>query len=143
MPTARRHATIAAVLGVAFFGRVLVQLVQRFGEVSWLPAFERWQSGAMPYWGLLISQIVILAILVTVTLGMTRGRSRLRMPWLAIVAAFGALYFGFMAFRLVAGFTFADGDGWLDNPLPSIFHLVLASFVLNWVAYSRSQVRVA
>ena len=126
------------VLAVAFLARVLIQGLQSLNEVSWLPAFERWQSGALPYRYLFASQLVILAIMAWAITGVRTARRRLPVYWWRAAAAFGIAYCGFMAFRLVAGFTFAAGHSWLDNPLPSSFHLVLASFLLVWCAAERT-----
>lgn len=35
-----------------------------------------------------------------------------------------------MVLRLAAGLTVLDGHAWFDAPLPSVFHLGLATFVL-------------
>ena len=121
---------ILLVLALAFLGRVLAQVIQAVGEVGFLPEFDAWQSGALPYPVLLASQIVILALQVLIIIRVRAERLRLTVRSSLIVAGLGAAYFGFMAFRLVAGFTFLQGHEWFDAPLPSTFHLVLASFVM-------------
>lgn len=126
----RRHLALLA-LGVLFAGRVVAQLVQWFADVRFLPDFDSWQSGAVPYGGLVAAQIVILAVIAAVIARVSRqvfepsDRSR------AVLGVLGVVYFGFMLFRGAAGLTFGSGHDWWDAPLPTIFHLVLAGFVLT------------
>ena len=117
-------------LAVAFGGRVLAQLVQRFAAVDVLPAFDAWQSGAVPYSVLLAGQVAILAVAGVVTVKAWHHQLWMSPLTVRLVGGFGATYFVFMAVRLVAGQSFASGHSWWDAPLPSVFHLVLASFML-------------
>ena len=50
-----------------------------------------------------------------------------------VVVIHHSLGLGLMVFRFTAGLTFATDGGWLDARLPTIFHLVLASFLFTWV----------
>jgi hypothetical protein len=43
---------------------------------------------------------------------------------------FGALYFAAMAARIVLGLTVLSDRRWFASPIPTIFHLGLAGFVL-------------
>ncbi len=118
-------------LAAAFAFRVTAQFIQWTVDVPWLPAFDSWQSGAVPYGALLAAQVIILGAQGAVVAGMRDGRCRPAPRQAIWVLAFGVTYFGVMAFRLAASVTFAEG-GWLDEPLPSVFHLVLAVFVILW-----------
>ena len=54
--------------------RVAAQLIQAVTEVSWLPAFSAWQSGALPYPALLVSQLLIIAVQVELIRRSVKGR---------------------------------------------------------------------
>ena len=56
------------------------------------------------------------------------------------LAAAAAVYFAAMLVRLVLGLTVARGHWWLDAPLPTAFHLGLASYL---GAYAHFHVRAA
>lgn len=113
-----------------FLFRVAAQLVQKFYDLPFLPPFAAWYSGALAYPWLLASQIVIIAVMGWAIIGFSKSRTiprRGRGYWLL---GLGSIYFMVMAFRLVAGFTFATDHPWLGAHIPAFFHLVLASFVL-------------
>ena len=50
----------------------------------------------------------------------------------------GAIYFGVMAVRLVLGFTTMADIKWFASPIPTSFHLVLATAVMITGAYDRA-----
>ncbi|MEM7326608.1 MAG: sterol desaturase family protein [Actinomycetota bacterium] len=118
------------ILTVLFAGRVVAQLVQAVDEVTWLPPFDAWQSGALPYPILLISQAIILVVQVRLIRRSLAGRFDPGPRTRGLLAGIGAAYALTMAVRLVLGATVLDGHRWFDAPLPSIFHLVLATFLL-------------
>jgi hypothetical protein len=132
---------ILRALGLLFLARVCVQLVQRIGEVSWLPPFDAWQSGALPYPVLVAAQVAILIAMVVIISRAARGQVTLRGAALRVVFVFGVVYLLLMSVRLMAGLTVAEDGSWFDNPLPSLFHLVLATFVLSWVSIDRARSR--
>jgi hypothetical protein len=127
----QRGGLVALVaLALAFLGRVLAQLVQVVAPTAKLPAFDQWQSGALPYPALLASQVAIIGAQWTVIARVRRERWRPSRRQALALATFGTAYFVFMTFRLVAGSTILRGS-WFDAPLPSVFHIVLASFVVT------------
>lgn len=121
-------------LALLFLGRVVAQLIQWSADTSLLPSFDRWQSGALPYGVLLGSQLLILGGQFLVVRRVSAGSLRLSPTGLRALRGFGWLYLASMVTRLGLGLAVLDGHGWFDAPLPSVFHLVLASFVLV-VAY--------
>lgn len=123
-------AFVLSLLALVFVGRVTVQLIQWVSPVGLLPEFDRWQSGALPYPALLISQLLIIVAMVVTTAKLSRNGLRLRTRTAYVVRAIGLGYVALMLLRLVAGLTFADGHSWWDARLPTMFHLVLASFIL-------------
>lgn len=138
MKHARLRVAVLHILTALFVCRVLVQMVQYVVEVDALPGFERWQSGALPYGVLVVLQLLIVAgQAVIIRAAAARRRvlpDRLRLPMTIAAAA----YFGGMFVRLISGLTFAAGNSWLDARLPTLFHLVLATFLFVWVRLETS-----
>lgn len=123
-----------AVLAGAFLFRVLAQLLQAVWPVPALPPFEAWQGSGLPYPALLASQLVIVAAMVWAVVRRAAGRSVLapeyRRPliWVAIA------YFAVMSARLIGGLSWLSEIIWFARPLPALFHLVLAAFLMILVA---------
>ncbi len=124
----RRILIILWVLTVLFALRVAAQPLALVVPV--LPEFRLWHGGAMPYPLLLVLQLAILLIMIRINLH--AGRTGL--PYWPRVAkgltVFGAMYFIAMLGRLIIGQLFDATPSWFDRPLPSLFHLVLASWLL-------------
>lgn len=126
---ALRSYAIAGWLLVALFAaRVIAQPLSLV--VSSLPTFESWHSAALPYSLLLASQLVILAVLCWTTYRMSVGAVNPGRTFGAVVLFLGAVYFLVMIARLVLGLTFLSDVRWFASPLPTAFHLVLASWLL-------------
>src|SRR5262245_7259147 len=70
---ARRYGTELTVLLALFVLRVLAQSLIAIGRASFLPAWEEWFSGLIPYPTLLASQLVIILIGSTLCVGFWRG----------------------------------------------------------------------
>ncbi|MEK6804221.1 MAG: hypothetical protein AABZ34_16395 [Nitrospirota bacterium] len=118
-----------------FLFRVVTQLVQSVSPVAVLPSFEAWQSGALPYPLLVAFQLLILVACArvvwsvlsgTVVSSAKKGRRLLALGW---------VYFIAMGIRLVVGLTIASDHFWFGATLPTLFHLVLACFLLVWGAF--------
>jgi hypothetical protein len=113
-----------------FAFRVVAQFTQWIHPVDFLPPFDDWQSGVLPYPVLLTGQILVLAVLLRVVVGHLTRRCIAR-RWLGIaLLAGGCVYFAVMCFRLLASVTFAAADSWLGATIPAFFHVVLACFAL-------------
>jgi len=126
----RLHSALLALLMAAFLFRVGAQAVQAWHPVAWLPPFESWHSATLPYWMLLVSQLVILAAQLWVLAAMLAGRHRPRRSTGVVLLVLGDAYFAFMLFRLVGGLTVLQHVPWFQPLLPTVFHLVLAAFLL-------------
>ena len=91
---------ILAVCTSMFALRVLGQLLVVLRSPRWLPANEHWYSGLMPYRYLLPSQLALLAVMVVITLDVSRGRGLFAADLWAGVAPYLAvlswIYFGAM-----------------------------------------------
>lgn len=126
----RGAALALALLLLLFIGRVVAQLIQLLAPTDSLPAFAAWQSGALPYGVLLAGQILIIGVSLWVIARLWRGSLRRRPKVGLVCLVFGALYFAFMLFRLIAGLTFLAGAPFFGAILPAIFHLILATMLL-------------
>ena len=134
----RAHVAVLSVLLAAFFLRVLAQLMQALSNVTWLPSFEAWAAGGLPYPVLVAVQVIIIAVAVEVIRKLARGTIKAQRKWSFWLLALGGLYFLVMAFRLAAGLTFLGDNDWFAASLPAVFHLVLAGYVLTLGHYHRS-----
>ncbi len=120
-------------LYAAFLTRVAGQALVAINQVSWLPAFEHWHSGLMPYSLLLCFQVLILIVFAKVARDITTntGYFSLPRPELAhSLRRFALIYFAIMGLRfIICQFLISDLSR-LAPIIPTIFHFVLASFIL-------------
>ena len=136
----RRFAWILSILAGLFAFRVTAQLIQVWHPVAYLPSFETWQSGAFPYPLLLSSQVAIAMLCLRIVWRMFRGAVLPVKKKGTIFLYLGGLYLAVMGIRLVVGLTVAPNHFWFGAKLPTVFHFVLAAFLL---AYGRFHVSVA
>jgi hypothetical protein len=129
------HAVWLRLLLAAFLLRVAAQPLARLSGWRWLPPFEAWQSGALPSPVLLASQLVLAALMTYAATGVSSGRTKPRPALGRWVAAAAGLYATVMVPRLVLGLTLYRGHWWLDAPLPTVFHLVLMTFLAVYGHY--------
>jgi hypothetical protein len=129
-PHRRLYTVSLTVLLALFCFRVLAQLTLWFVEIPFLPPFEAWQSGAVPYGALLVAQIVIIAfygwILQRVMTNRIRPSRRAGRVFLVV----GSIYFLAMVLRLVAGVTGIAEGHWFRSYLPTLFHFVLSGYLI-------------
>jgi ornithine lipid hydroxylase len=128
--TYRGYLIYLGILYSLFVLRVAAQPIQLLCHFDFLPPFDSWQSGALSYVWLLFFQILIVAVFTRILVQFAKktivGNHRLG-KWLLIS---GAIYFVVMSFRLLAGFTFASDLHWFAVKIPTVFHMILASFIL-------------
>ncbi len=128
--TPSRYFPWLLLLVALFLLRVVGQFVQLLWPQAFLPPFEAWDSGALPYWAILCAQIVILALLIQVLIRVRRNAIRPSRKKSLSYFVFGWVYLAVMVFRLVAGQTFLAEQTWFAPTLPTLFHFVLAAFLL-------------
>lgn len=126
----RRYAAALWLLLLLFAFRVVAQPMALVVRSAFLPPFESWHSAALPYGLLLASQIAILLVLGWTAWRFTIGDVEPRREVGALALALGGLYFGAMVVRLVLGLTALSHLRWFASPIPTVFHLVLATSVL-------------
>ena len=124
------HATLLWLLLGFFCFRVVAQLAAAVTPLPFLPPFEAWHSGALPYPALVVAQVAIVAVYAWMARGIAVGRTRPRPRLGRFLLVFGGVYFAFMLARLVLGVTFLSELSWWRALIPSIFHLVLAGFLI-------------
>ena len=128
--SSRRYAPWLWLLLGLFAVRVVAQPVALMADAWLLPPFESWHSGALPYPLLLTTQLFILAWLAHTAWQFTRGEISPHRRFGVLMLILGSAYFMTMLMRLVLGATILAGQRWFASPLPTFFHLVLASFLL-------------
>ena len=126
----RFYSRILAVLLALFCFRVLAQLLQAFFDVPYLPAFDAWQSGALPYRALLLSQVLIIVVFAWILVRFWTGSIRPSRKQGGFFLVFGLLYFGSMALRLYIGLANLSSHYWFHSYLPVFFHFVLSSYLI-------------
>jgi hypothetical protein len=124
------YAPILTVLFLLFCFRVGAQLIQAWSPVDMLPPFASWESGAVPYWLLCVSQAIIIFACARVIWRLYEGRVIPLRKTGIVLLVIGWFYFGLMCIRLIVGLTVAPDHFWFSARLPTLFHLVLASFML-------------
>lgn len=132
---ARRTFSWLLALTIAFCFRVVAQFLQLEYDLSFLPSFEAWHSGVLPYGALFASQIFIAGAMLFLTWGVKNDTLRSTRARYVFCLIFGGVYLGFMLFRLGSGLTFWSEHPWFAAWLPTVFHLVLATFVLVLGSY--------
>ena len=118
------------VLLVLFFGRVLGQILVATVAPSWLPPMARWYSGLMPYRFLLPIQIVFLALMTAMTIGVAR-----RSPPFGTLSARVGVWIVLASYVYALGMIARSIRYVLAEPehrgvlIPIVFHFVLAGFL--------------
>lgn len=121
--------TLTSLLALFCF-RVLAQLLQYYTELPFLPPFDAWQSGAVPYRVLLVLQIIIIVFYGWILNRIATNQKQFsrRQGWLMFIS--GLVYFLVMAARLFIGVAGLSEHYWFHSYLPTLFHFVLSSFLM-------------
>ncbi|MCA9472666.1 MAG: hypothetical protein MRJ96_00905 [Nitrospirales bacterium] len=125
-----RYGVVLSILLVMFCGRVMAQLIQAIYPLSFLPSFDSWHSGALPYGVLVLAQFIIIGICVHVIRGLFNLTIVPSLRRGNMLLGLGGVYLGGMMLRLILGLTIARNHFWFGAVLPTIFHVVLATFLL-------------
>ena len=135
------YARVLTGLLLLFCFRVAAQLIQAWSPVNFLPPFDAWASGAIPYWLLCVFQGLIIIVCVNV---IRRLCVRAVVPSAKMGRALlliGGMYLGLMGLRLIVGLTILPDHFWFGAKLPTLFHLVLASFILVYGRFHVAEAR--
>ncbi len=126
-----RHYAFALLMLTGLFGfRVVAQLVQVWHPVEFLPPYVAWHSGTLPYDVLVGTQAVILGVCLRIVWEVFKGIIAPSTQKGKIIFGLGVIYLLGMCIRLIVGWTIASDHYWFGATLPTVFHLVLASFVI-------------
>jgi hypothetical protein len=126
----RRYAPWLWALSLLFVLRVVAQPAALSFETSLLPRFDAWHSGVVPYPLLFLTQLAIVVWLARTTWTFTTGAVTARRRLGVGMLAFGTVYLAVMLARLVLGATVLSSQRWFARPLPTTFHVVLATYFL-------------
>lgn len=137
------HALIAGglwMLLALFFLRVAGQLLVLLAKPRWLPPMKDWYSGLIPYGILLPVQIAILALMTRMALDITRNDGPFAVQRESVgrgVLIFAILYALSMVVRLTIRLRRHPDLKWYEGGMiPTIFHFVLAGFLLLFAAWN-------
>jgi hypothetical protein len=117
-----------------FVLRVLGQVVVSIREVSFLPPFEQWYSGLMPYPLLLPVQIALIVLMLKIVRDFARGDGYfvdLQPRTGTILKVLGGIYCLSMIVRYVATMILHPELRWFTGTIPIWFHVVLAAFIIT------------
>ncbi len=136
MNSAKEINTCQGTFGVILWGllglfcfRVFAQLIQSNFSIDFLPAFEAWHSGALPYHYLVMAQILIIFLYGYICIRFT-NRKVVPNKKLGNIFLYAGLVYGiFMLGRLLIG-VFMSSSAWFHAYLPIFFHFVLAAFLV-------------
>jgi uncharacterized protein len=112
-----------------FAFRVVAQLAALLFKPSFLPTFESWHGGVLPYPLLLSTQVLIFIWLAWTALKFSLGKVYPRHRLGTIIIILASLYFLVMLLRLLLGLTILSEHRWFASYLPAFFHLVLANYL--------------
>jgi hypothetical protein len=128
-PSQRYAPWLWLLLGL-FAVRVLAQPIALRVDSPLLPRFESWHSGLLPYPLLVFTQVLILLWLARTAWVFSTGAVSPHAQFGIVMIVIGGVYFAAMVMRLLLGATVLAGDRWFASPLPTVFHLVLAAYLL-------------
>ena len=119
------------IFSVLLVGRVLGQLVVVIWKPRWLPPMEQWQSGLVPYWFLLVSQVVVVWLMVSISADFTAGEGYWIAPaaWIPPAALYWSYFYaGAMVVRYVVRMARHPDQRWFGGTIPIVFHTIVAAF---------------
>lgn len=130
MQSSREYARWLWLLLALFIVRVIAQPLALLTSAPFLPPFESWHSGVLPYPALVAAQLLIIAWLARTAWRFSSGDVTPSYRVGISMLTMGAVYFAIMLVRLVLGLTILSSNRWFSSILPTVFHLVLASYLL-------------
>ena len=130
MTIEKKYSSCLGILLLIFCVHVGAQFIQFINPVSFLPPLEEWNSGNLPYEVMAVSQIIIIFVLFGFVLRMASGRETPVRKSGQVYLIFGFAYLVLMIFKITEGITDGSSQSWFIAKIPSLFHLVLASFLI-------------
>ncbi len=134
-------------MSLLFSLRVAGQLVVAVVDVGFLPPFDEWQSGLLPYPLLVASQIAILIAMAVIINNFIRGHGffvTLGARTSQSLRMLATVYFVSMIVRYIAMMALYPELLWFTGTIPIWFHFVLAGFLYTLGHYQigRDEIKV-
>jgi hypothetical protein len=129
---------LLGIFTLLFVLRVLGQILVGIREVGFLPPFEQWYSGLLPYPLLLPAQIALAALMLKIVADLARGQgyfAALPARTGTILMVLGSIYFLSMPVRYAVTMARHPELRWFTGTIPIWFHMVLAAFVFTFGHY--------
>jgi hypothetical protein len=127
----KTHIRLLWIFLAMFLFRVCAQLLQAFFNFNFLPEFEKWQSGTLPYSVLLTFQLIILLVFARNCVRAETNALKSNKKTGKFLKIFGSVYFIAMLIRYAVSMAFYPEMRWTGHILPIFFHLVLASYLIT------------
>jgi uncharacterized protein len=128
-----------ALFTALFALRVVGQVVVLLAAPNWLPPMDRWNL--MPYRLLLPLQLVFLALMIWICIGLLADDGFVAEPhrgfgWFLV--GLSLLYAGSMIVRYVVRMRRRPEERWFGGAIPIVFHIVLAAFLFTYGVFNAS-----
>ncbi|MCH6583560.1 MAG: hypothetical protein IH808_11200 [Proteobacteria bacterium] len=133
---------LLAAFTLLFILRVCGQILVVVVDIDFLPPFEQWYSGLLPYSVLLPIQILIIGAMLKIVLDFAKrsGFFITPKPRAAVfIKWFSYVYFFSMGARYVIAMTLYPELRWFTDTIPIWFHMVLAAFLYTFSHYHLRQ----
>ncbi|MFB3045966.1 MAG: hypothetical protein ACE10A_06610 [Acidiferrobacterales bacterium] len=131
-----------AAFTLLFILRVCGQILVVVVDIDFLPPFELWYSGLLPYSVLLPIQILIIGAMLKIVLDFAKrsGFFITPKPRAAVfIKWFSYVYFFSMGARYVIAMILYPELRWFTDTIPIWFHMVLAAFLYTFSHYHLRQ----
>ncbi len=132
------YSLLLAAFTLLFILRVCGQILVAIVDIDFLPPFEQWYSGLLPYSVLLPIQILIIGVMLKIVLDFAKrsGFFITPKPRAAVfIKWFSYVYFLSMGARYVITMTLYPELRWFTGTIPIWFHMVLAAFLYTFSHY--------
>ncbi len=136
------YSLLLAVLTLLFILRVCGQILVAIVDIDFLPPFEQWYSGLLPYSALLPIQILIIGVMLKIVLDFAGGSGFFTKPKpraAVFIKWFSCVYFLSMVVRYAITMTLHPELRWFTGTIPIWFHMVLAAFLYTFSHYHLKQ----
>ncbi len=132
------YPLLLAVFTLLFMLRVCGQILVAIVDINFLPPFEQWYSGLLPYSVLLPIQILIIGGMLKIILDFFRGSGFFIAPKpraAVFIKWFSYVYLLSMVARYAVTMTLHPEFRWFTGTIPIWFHIVLAAFLYTFSHY--------
>lgn len=129
------YSIILWILLSLFCFRVFGQLIQSFFPVAFLPSFDDWHSGTLPYPLLVSFQFAIIIIFSYTCIRISKGLINPMTGKGKKILVLGSIYAIVMLARCFLRMYTFPTERWFGGCIPILFHLILALFIMTLGLY--------